>query len=503
MSLIRIIGPAEGQIARIIGPGDRQNHWARSPESLGHPTGPGVSRSGLRGGRNGLSGGWSDGSSGDPTVDTYIRAAKAAGLKPDGPPLEEGLLAALLQQRRPGPAIGRATGQQELVPYQEQIARWVREDRLQLTRVWELLDGVSVSYTTLRRFVHQMGLGRRARTTVRMAETAPGEVAEFDFGRLGYLVDPDTGKRQLVWALVVVLPYSRHSFVWPLVQQTLQAVIEGLEAAWRFLGGVPQRLVLDNFPAAVAGYDPLAPRPTRGFLEYSQARGFLVDPARVRHPQDKPHVERGIAYVLGEEPYDVPVWRTVTVHPDHHVSFGSALYSVPARSCPPGTKLEARGDRSLVRLYRHGELVKVHPRQPKGGRSTDPDDYPQERTAYALRAPDRLVHQAVLLGDHVGIFAQRLLSGPLPWAKLRQAQKLLRLGERYTAARLDAACARALAFDLIDVRRLERILALALEGAERPVPLLEDRLLVVPPGRFARPGTAFDHRPPKHEEVRP
>ena len=491
------------------------------------------------------------------TVDTYIRAAKAVGLKPDGPPLEEGLLAALLQQRRPGPAIGRATGQQELVPYQEQIARWVREDRLQLTRVWELLDGVSVSYTTLRRFVHQMGLGRRARTTVRMAETAPGEVAEFDFGRLGYLVDPDTGKRQLVWALVVVLPYSRHSFVWPLVQQTLQAVIEGLEAAWRFLGGVPQRLVLDNFPAAVAGYDPLAPRPTRGFLEYSQARGFLVDPARVRHPQDKPHVERGIAYVrerlwkggsfadladareqaerwcrevagrrvhgttrqlplvvfedqeraqllpLGEEPYDVPVWRTVTVHPDHHVSFGSALYSVPARTCPPGTKLEARGDRSLVRLYRHGELVKVHPRQPKGGRSTDPDDYPQERTAYALRAPDRLVHQAVLLGDHVGIFAQRLLSGPLPWAKLRQAQKLLRLGERYTAARLDAACARALAFDLIDVRRLERILALALEGAERPVPLLEDRLLVVPPGRFARPGTAFDHRPPKHEEVRP
>src|SRR6266540_302153 len=65
LSLIRIIKPAEGQIARIIGPGDRQNHWARSPESLGHPTGPGVSRSGLRGGRNGLSGGWSDGSSGD------------------------------------------------------------------------------------------------------------------------------------------------------------------------------------------------------------------------------------------------------------------------------------------------------------------------------------------------------------------------------------------------------------------------------------------------------
>src|ERR671925_2183 len=61
--------------------------------------------------------------------------------------------------------------------------------------------------------------------------------------------------------------------------------------------GVPQRLILDNFPAAVAGTDRLAPRPTVGFLEYSQARGFLVDPARVRHPRDKPRVERFIAYV--------------------------------------------------------------------------------------------------------------------------------------------------------------------------------------------------------------
>jgi hypothetical protein len=55
--------------------------------------------------------------------------------------------------------------------------------------------------------------------------------------------------------------------------------------AWRFFRGVPRRLIPDNFPAAVAGPDPLAPRPTRG---------FLLDPARVRRPQDKPHVERGV-----------------------------------------------------------------------------------------------------------------------------------------------------------------------------------------------------------------
>jgi hypothetical protein len=86
----------------------------------------------------------------------------------------------------------------------------------------------------------------------------------------------------------------------------------------------------------------------------------------------------------------------------------------------------------------------------------------------------------------------RLLEGPLPWAKLRQVQKLLRLGERYTAERLEAACARSLAYELVDVRRLERIIVLAIEGD----PTVDEPLSAaqVLPSRFARPGSAFDHR---------
>lgn len=202
-------------------------------------------------------------------------------------------------------------------------------------------------------------------------------------------------QKQTLWALVVVLPYSRHQFVFPLTRQTLEECIAGLEAAWAFFGGLPERLIIDNFPAAIAEPDALEPRPTRGFLEYSQERGFFIDSARVRKPKDKPHVERGIQYVRerfffkgghfrdlddcreqaehccrevaglrvhgttrqlprevfeAEEQakllpydgvvYDVPTWKEVTVHPDHHVSFNQALYSVPSTTCPPGTKLE-------------------------------------------------------------------------------------------------------------------------------------------------------------------
>ena len=66
-------------------------------------------------------------------------------------------------------------------------------------------------------------------------------------------------------------------------------------------------------------------------------------------------------------------------------------------------------------LCRPGELVNVHARQPNGGRSTDPDDYPPERTAWALRAPDRLVRHAVLtIGLLAGaIVALRLLERAL------------------------------------------------------------------------------------------
>jgi len=72
---------------------------------------------------------------------------------------------------------------------------------------------------------------------------------------------------------------------------------------------------------------------------------------------------------------------------------------------------------------------------------------------------------------------------------VRQAQKLLRLGERYTSARLDAACCKALTVDLIDVRRLERILIEALETESSPAAGASPAL----PGRYARPGSAFAH----------
>ena len=402
------------------------------------------------------------------TVRKYLAAAKEAGVAQEGPAPTEDQLSRLAGISRSGPRQSEGPSEELLGPWADQVYRWLNVERLQLTRIRELLAarGCQVAYSSLHRFVARRNWRGRSRSTVRMEDTAPGEVAELDFGRLGLIHDPETGRRRTVWALIVVLAYSRHSFVWPTFSQKLEDVIAGLEAAWAFFGGIPRYLVINNFPAAVAGADALHPRLTRGFLEYSQHRGFITDPARVIHPKDKPHVERGVQYVRerffkgGEfrdlahlreeaarwcrdiagqrvhgttrrqplmvfrdeerqalvpwdgEPYEITHWRTVKVHPDHHVACEYALYSVPAALCPPGQQVEIGLGSKLVRIYHKGRLVKLHPRQARGGRSTDPQDYPKELTAYTLCAPDRIKRSAAEHGPAVAAFAERLFDGP-------------------------------------------------------------------------------------------
>src|SRR5437762_11399293 len=111
-----------------------------------------------------------------------------------------------------------------------------------------------------------------------------------------------------------------------------------------------------------------------------------------------------------------------------------------------------------------------------------------------MRAPDRLVRQAVALGPQIGQFAERLLDAPFPWPKLRQGQRLLRLAERYTPERLDAACARALGFDLVDVRRLERIWCWPWSTKASQHHLPSNACSRCPAPVSPRPGSAFDHR---------
>ena len=78
-------------------------------------------------------------------------------------------------------------------------------------------------------------------------------------------------------------------------------------------------------------------------------------------------------------------------------------------------------------------------------------DMPPGVEGYATRTVDRMVAQAGCYGEHVGIYAQRLLDGDAPWMMMRSVYRLVGLAKRYGPAAAEAACARALDVDVINV----------------------------------------------------
>jgi transposase len=414
---------------------------------------------------------------------------------------------------------------------------------LSIVKIEELLarQGCVVPYRTLHRFATERCGYRPKQTTVRVNDGEPGVELQVDFGHLGWILDVETGRRRKVHALIFTAVYSRHMFVWLSYSQTLLAVIAGCEAAWGFFGGVFKVLVPDNLKPVVSAADAVNPRLSTGWLDYAQHAGFGTDPARVRSPKDKPRVERAVQYVRGnfwagedfadladaqtqieiwcrdkagmrvhgttqarprevfeeveapallpvpQRAYDVPIFATVKVHRDFHIEIAKALYSVPGTYL--GLRLEARADRELVRLYHRGQLIKTHPRQRPGGRSTDREDLPAEKTGYALRELDRLIATCAGHGESIGIYAERILDDPLPWTRMRTVYRLLSLVRRYGTDPVEAACARALELDVIAVNKIASMLEKATESQQPCLPT--QAATTAGGGRFARDPAEF------------
>jgi len=184
--------------------------------------------------------------------------------------------------------------------------------------------------------------------------------------------------------------------------------------------------------------------------------------------------------------YQVPYWAQVKVHVDYHIQVARALYSVPWRHI--GARVMARADEHLVKVYLRDQLIKTHPRQRPGGRSTDAADMPPGVEGYATRTVDRMVAQAASYGEHVGIYAQRLLDGDAPWMMMRSVYRLIGLAKRYGAAAAEAACSRALDVDVVDVSKIESMLKNATENTPAAAGLAAAG---AGPGRFARDAAEY------------
>jgi hypothetical protein len=160
-----------------------------------------------------------------------------------------------------------------------------------------------------------------------------------------------------------------------------------------------------------------------------------------------------------------------------------------------------RADRQLVRVFYRGVLIKVHPRQAPGGRVTDAEDLPAEKTAYAMRDLDHLRRLAAAEGAAIGAYANALLDTPLPWTKMRQVYALLGLVKRWGASTVDAACARALDAETVSVPLIGRMIDRATENQPAPTPAAGSRSGRA--ARFARDPGHFATKKPSNHKANP
>jgi hypothetical protein len=147
----------------------------------------------------------------------------------------------------------------------------------------------------------------------------------------------------------------------------------------------------------------------------------------------------------------------VRVHRDCHVQFDRCFYSVPFTLI--GQKLWLRATDAALAIYQDYRQVAVHPRGRKPGqRFTVRDHLPPQAQAFFAHDRDWCLERATRVGPACATFVERLLADRIV-ERLRAAQALLRLAERYGASRLEAACARALAHDSVFYRTVKTILA--------------------------------------------
>jgi transposase len=464
------------------------------------------------------------------TVQRYRRWAEGQGLLVGPLPRME-QLAALVEQTFVAPPPPQTVS--SVAPYRALVVQLYQEG-VEGTAIWQRLreQGFTGHLSAVYRFLAT--LERRQPEAVVRVEREPGEEAQVDFGAAGRMLDESTGQLRKSWAFVMTLSWSRHQYVEFVFDQSVPTWLALHERALSFFGGVPSRLVIDNLKAGItkAAWDD--PEVQVAYRECAEHYGFLIAPCRPRTPEHKGKVEQGgVHYVcrnflggripstlrqanadvrrwclttagerihgttkqpplvrftqteqarlrpLPASPYDLAVWATVTVHRDCYVVFDGSFYSAPHRLV--GQQVRLRGGSTTVRLYTQElALVASHPRAvAPGERHTHPDHLPPTKLPGLLRTRAGTQEQADQIGPATAHVVRSLLADPV-LDRLPTVGRLLRLGQTYSPARLEAACARAIRFHDLQYATIKRILAEGLdqEPVAPPVPPVTARTFV-------------------------
>lgn len=161
---------------------------------------------------------------------------------------------------------------------------------------------------------------------------------------------------------------------------------------------------------------------------------------------------------------------------DHHVEVDRNYYSVPYPLVRQ--EVEVRLTATTVEVLHRGQRVASHVRSyGRGQYITDDQHRPAAHRRHLEWTPSRLIRWAETVGPQTARLVSTLLeSRPHPEQGYRSCLRILRLGRQLGAARLEAACQRALVLGTASYRSVRSILDKGL-----------DRLLLEAPGQPLAP----------------
>ena len=397
-----------------------------------------------------------------------------------------------------------------LQPWRGLIGQWAAQgvSGVAMHSALKREHGFTGSYSAVRRLLADLRSSQPPAATVRL-HFDPAEAAQVDFGAGPMLPDAD-GVIRRTWAFVMTLAFSRHQYVEFVWDQTVATWLGCHRRAFEWFGAVPQRLIIDNAKCAITRACRTEPTVQRAYAECAEGYGFRIDACPPREPQLKGIVEAGVKYVkinflpmrtfrdladlnaqartwvmteagsrdhgttrrkplevfAIERPLmkalpaiapDLGTWHQVSVHRDCHIKHSHALYSAPFGLV--GRRLWLRASDTTVALYEDYRHVVTHRRaQRQGERITVTDHLPPQAARFLAHDRRWCLEQAGRIGPRCEQLVAQLLADRI-LEKLRAAQGVLRLAEPFSAARLEAACARALDHGSPHYRTVKTILA--------------------------------------------
>jgi transposase len=146
------------------------------------------------------------------------------------------------------------------------------------------------------------------------------------------------------------------------------------------------------------------------------------------------------------------------------------MYSVPHQLVHE--RIEARLTTTTVELFYRGRRVASHARVWGIGQYvTNPAHRPLAHQKHLEWTPSRLIEWGHAYGPDTGAFVTALLaSKPHPEHGYRACLGIVRVGKRYGAGRLNAACARAVAVGAVSYQSVKSILQTGLDRQALPAP---------------------------------